>query len=78
MKKEFLIIVLSFFGIFLFYWFSYRPEQIRKQCHQKALEWSVVAATFEDEPNVDNREKLQYAKYEPEYRSCLRKNGLTN
>jgi len=77
MKKSVLILVIILVGALLFYWFSYRPKQIRKECHQQAQEWSVIAVPFEEEPDVDKREKLQYQKYEPEYRSCLRKNGLT-
>lgn len=76
MKKALIVSAIISFGIFLFYWFSYRPEQIRKACHQKALEWSAITVPFEKEPDVDKREQLQYARYEPEYRSCLRKNGI--
>ncbi len=76
MKKSALVFVILLIGAFIFYWYSYRPEKVRKECHQKALEWSVLVVPFEEEPDIDKREKLQYEKYEPEYRSCLRKNGI--
>ncbi len=31
-----IVLLIVIFG-FAFYWYSYRPEQIRKQCYQIAL-----------------------------------------
>jgi dipeptidyl aminopeptidase/acylaminoacyl peptidase len=50
--------------VIVFYWFQYRPSEIRKECY-KMLTVS----------HYDFDEHFKY--YEPEYNSCLIKNGIT-
>ncbi|KKU87809.1 hypothetical protein A3A64_01885 [Candidatus Gottesmanbacteria bacterium RIFCSPLOWO2_01_FULL_48_11] len=78
MKLPKWIIFLLIIGIgFAFYWYSIRPSSIRKECHQKGLEWAVQFVPFEKEPDIDKRDMLQDREYEAEYERCLRKNGIS-
>jgi len=61
---------------FAFYWYSIRPSSIRKECHQKSLEWAVQYVPFEKEPDIDKRDILQDKAYEEEYDRCLRGKGI--
>ena len=68
-----LLIIIAF----VFYWFSVRPENIRKTCNQEARDESIRTFNIEDEPDRDRREALQYKAQENYYASCLRRNGLS-
>ncbi len=71
--KYVILIVLMILG-FLFYWYSYRPEQIRKVCSDQAF-WDAGKTLGADESLnesqwQDRKEKL--------YEDCLRYKGLEN
>lgn len=53
-----IIIVLSL----TWYWFSYRPEQIRRACYQKATQAMI--------------ERDWRKTFEKEYRNCLLERGV--
>lgn len=77
MDRKIILLVLVA-AVLAFYWFGFRPESIRKNCNQKATEESVKSVSFEDEPDVDKREALQYRAQQNYYTSCLQENGLSN
>ena len=74
-KKVVLLAVIV--GAVILYWFGIRPENVRKDCNKEAIEESVRTISFEDEPDTDKREALQYKAQENYYTSCLRRNGLS-
>lgn len=53
-----------------FYWFEYRPVQIRKECAKQILISSGVASYAEYLKETNQSEK--------EYKDCLRERGLIN
>ena len=59
-----LIIILIPIIIFAFYWFSYRPQQIRKMCTAKVNE-GFLSVSLDT-----NQEK------DSEYKNCIKENGL--
>ena len=61
-----LFIVLS--GVFLFYWFQYRPSKIRNHCDWKAK--SKVGWEVELYGNV------RAMRYQNVYSVCLHENGI--
>lgn len=46
--KKIILVVIIIFG-FIFYWFEWRPSQIKKYCYKEADKWSngVGRASFE-------------------------------
>lgn len=76
MNNRLLIVVVAVFIIiigFLFYWYEYRPQQIRKECNTQAYYDAGKTLGITEELNEsqwqDRKEKL--------YKDCLRYNGLT-
>lgn len=67
--KKFLIILLGLLLlVVLFYWFQYRPTEIRGYCDWKTkseVGWNV--STYSDS---------RWTKYENIYNSCLHEKGL--
>lgn len=77
-----LIVLAICVGAFLFYWYDYRPTQIRITCESEAT--TLATATmqgrakmnpFEFKDDADNGFILVSDK-EEHYKNCLRKNGL--
>jgi hypothetical protein len=63
--KNLIAVILLILFLTSFYWFQYRPSEIRKECYRlMSQEYS----------NFD----VSFKYYEPEYKSCLLKNGITN
>lgn len=67
-NNKLLIIVFAIIGLFLFYWFQWRPVTIRSNCHK----WIV------DLPgNVENlTTDSQIVRYKALFESCLHEKGI--
>ncbi len=80
-RRIYLILALCI-GASLFYWYDYRPTQIRIKCEAKAnvLAAETMKSRAEMEPwrYEDEASKgfILIADKEVHYKSCLRKNGL--
>jgi hypothetical protein len=66
-------------GSFEFYWYGYRPKQIRAQCETQAM--MNASATFRDKTNYEVQTDYVEGSYlgedkEREYTRCLRGHGL--
>ena len=57
----------------LFYWYEYRPSEIKKECFRGAVDFTHEA--FEKEDSKGSLEEFKKA-YDLFYINCLRKNGL--
>lgn len=66
--KYIILIVITILGL-AFYWFEWRPTQIRKECNIKALQ--EVAAT---EEKLQGTEGISF--YNFSYNLCLRNKRL--
>ena len=67
-KKQYIgIIILAVMILgFLFYWYEFRPYQVKKNCFKETTEWVKDQETLEE-----------YSKaYDFYYKNCLRKRGL--
>jgi hypothetical protein len=60
MKKIFLILFIVILGGLIFYWYQYRPTQIRSACNSQATNFAGGVITL----------------YEHEYTKCLHEKGL--
>ncbi len=58
-KNKYLILVIIILG-FLFYWYSYRPEQIKKECYKESY----------DKPG------FRFNSNEDMYKECILSKGL--
>lgn len=69
-----ILIILAIISIGLFYWYEYRPAQIRKICHEK------VVGEIKNVPNKIEAMKFEQemikTDYESLYKQCLRESGL--
>ncbi|MFA6076803.1 MAG: hypothetical protein WC735_01865 [Candidatus Paceibacterota bacterium] len=69
MKKNYIILIISVLVViagFLFYWYEYRPNNIRKECAGGNL--TGLSALERYSPGINfNKDK---------YESCLHRNGL--
>ena len=66
--KYIILIVILILG-FMFYWFEWRPNQIRKECNIKALQETSAA-----EGGLQGTESIAF--YNFSYNLCLRNKGL--
>lgn len=71
MKKIlFIILLLVLLGFFLFYWFQWRPSEIRKECSR---ETKTRVQQEEDAPGEPDYTSGQVNNW---YRICLIEHGL--
>lgn len=63
------VISLIGVGILLFYWFQWRPTEIRKSCHVYAVEKAL-----EDSGSSDK--KFRDEDYNFRFKYCLQRDGL--
>ena len=71
------IIATALLGGFLFYWFEWRPSEIRKECYSSLQ----LSGGFVDEKGADGLPSLKMMpvssdKADEFYRDCLRQHGL--
>ena len=64
MKKTAFILVIFFTSVFLFYWYEFRPNEIRKDCLDR------VNNEKEEKGGITIEEANNY------YRVCLIRNGM--
>ena len=57
-------LLLIIIGVGWFYWYEWRPSQIRKDCYN-----SVITNPFSTESEQKN-------EFESQYQNCLHENGL--
>lgn len=81
-----IIFIILLLGVF--YWFSYRPAMIEKDCHEEAVQQSKDALSKKDELDIINSESFiddihildngAYLRsdYEEYFNHCLRANGI--
>ena len=62
-KYKYLILIVLVLAT-AFYWYEWRPTQIRKECNLQAIEEAKEASSYKTE------------MYEWSYKLCLRKEGL--
>ena len=62
----------------LFYWYEWRPSEIRKNCNGQVL--NKIHDTYKNHPNTMEgfvlEQKTIDDDYESLYKQCLRENGL--
>lgn len=73
-RSQVIMILILFAG--LFYWFSVRPENIRKECFSKVQEESVNRYSIKDILDTEERGALQEKYIDEFYTDCLRQSGL--
>lgn len=80
-KKQYvriIILLLPFAGA-VFYWYSWRPTQIRKDCAKRAEWWANIPAgnpnVLDDGTEVQKKWNLDYDSI---YNPCIKKSGLSN
>jgi len=66
-------------GTFEFYWYGYRPKQIRARCEAQAM--ANASATFRDKTNYEVQAAYAEGSYRAEdkernYTVCLRNHGI--
>jgi len=73
-KQYWIIIILALLVLGAsFYWYQWRPSQIRKECAQTSEDkWNEKKDAFE----IDNTENAR-GYYDFYYYSCLHKKGLS-
>ena len=73
MKKPiyFITIILLLVIFFAFYWYEWRPSQIRKECYYKVYDKALNLSAFGEEA-VKSREQENKFKY----KNCLIEKGL--
>lgn len=70
-RPALIIAVLAFlFSAFLFYWYEWRPRNIRRECVKEAIEYSSSIDTLK----LDSLNKL----VDFMYKNCVRKKGLSS
>lgn len=74
--NRYIILILLLIAGFLFYWFEIRPANIRTECLKRVQEESTMVYSFDDEPDVDKRGRLQERYIDQYYKNCLHKKGL--
>jgi len=62
-----IVVILVLFG--LFYWFSLRPTNIRKDCADESSIEAIVGM-------LDDKESEYEKQYNFNYKQCLQRNGL--
>lgn len=75
MNKKY-IILLVLLLIAVFYWLEIRPANIRTECLISVKKESTMIYSFEDEPDVDKRGRLQDRYVDQYYKDCLHEKGL--
>lgn len=76
-----ILLLLAIVGI-LFYWYEYRPSQIRKECvkiaETRALNMMKSRVELEPYRYKEEAKKGWYLKqdYEDSYKQCLREHGI--
>ncbi len=69
--KELFIIGLIILGL-AFYWYEYRPSQIKKECFNKAIDFRIEVKDKIDSISSEDLNK----SYDFIYKNCLRQRGL--
>ncbi len=72
-KTVLVVLVLLILG-FGFYWFEWRPSQIRKKCYETVGGSFKTDGTFKE--FVAKQQFLISDDFERSYQNCLRRNGL--
>ena len=70
-KENWFKIIILLVIVGLFYWYEWRPSQIKKECFEKASDFSTEAIGKQG-GSVDSFDKT----YDFIYKNCLRKEGL--
>lgn len=72
-----ILLVAVILGV-VFYWYEYRPAQIRKICHEKVV--GEIKNVFKNVPNkieaMKFEQEMMKTDYESLYKQCLRESGL--
>lgn len=68
-KKYWWVIIIVLIVGGAFYWFQWRPTQIRKECYNSAVKNSFNV--FNNMTELEKRSELNF-----EYGNCLKMNGL--
>ncbi len=81
LKQYWLIIIIFLVAIsFNFYWYEFRPVQIRKGCFETADNAKQEALNFDNNWIMSGRELIKRASYEEifnnEYNKCLMEKGI--
>jgi uncharacterized protein HemX len=79
LSRSILIIVALTLVLGVFYWFSYRPSVIKKECTQRARhDANEVAKLYDDDVNKISRDEVQALTQLQAriYEFCLHENGL--
>jgi hypothetical protein len=71
--------LVLFIGALEFYWYGYRPKQIRAKCEAQAIE--TASATYRDKTNYEVQAGYATGSYRLEdkqhyYATCLRHQGI--
>ncbi len=79
-KLSIIIVILFIFGA-SFYWYEWRPSQIKKECYKEATEEAInLTKTKAEISNTykEFAEKNMFRKddFESYYKGCLKKKGL--
>ncbi|MFA7385802.1 MAG: hypothetical protein WCZ99_02570 [Candidatus Paceibacterota bacterium] len=69
--KELFIIGLIILGL-AFYWYEYRPSQIKKECFNKARDFRIEVNNKDISISFEDLNK----RYDFIYKNCLRAEGL--
>lgn len=64
-KTNRILIIGVVFLAFLFYWYEWRPTEIKKRCNEIAIQNATKGASLHRDQN-----------YKIEYEVCLRSNGV--
>jgi len=70
-KENWFKIVILLILASLFFWYEWRPVQIKKECFKKASDFSTETMD-KQEGSIDSFDKI----YDFMYKNCLRKEGL--
>lgn len=73
MKKPIYLIttILLLVIIFSFYWYEWRPSQIKKECYHKAYDKALDLSAFGEEAVESQKQENEF-----KYKNCLREKGL--
>jgi hypothetical protein len=71
MEKYKLIILMVLFVGLIFYWYSYRPVQIRKNCYNSIFHKKINPYNPITDTDAEIRSSLNFG-----YNNCLRSSGL--
>jgi hypothetical protein len=83
MMKIYIISLVStlILAVGFFYWFGFRPVEIRKECFVEASKNAIEDTNpplYQGSQDRIVRMQLQYQLIESGYLSCVRQNGLAN